>query len=484
MAERSGVGVGSRFGGYVVEARLGRGGMGAVFLATHERLGRKAALKVVAPELADDDEFRARFLRESELAASLDHPNVIPIYDAGELDGVLYLAMRYVDGPSLQARLRGGPLSPEETSEIVRQIAGALDAAHGAGLVHRDVKPANILLAEPGGQAYLCDFGLARRTSSEGATQTGFFLGTVDYCAPEQIEGGPVDGRADVYALGGVRYHCLAGQPPYVRSSEFAVLQAHLDDPPPAPSAVRAGLPPGIDTVVATAMAKRPEERYATAGSLAAALSDALAGREAATTRMARMPGRSRRPGRRTLAIVGALVAFALAVSAAVFLATRDSSSNTPVATGPSAAERTFVDRVENVLEQSSAGRREIGAALTAGFACSIPADAAARRIGSVADNRQSILGPLGSFDAPTAHADEVVTLLQTGLQHSIEADRHYRDGFLAVAPAGCPKPGAPDFRLASASNRRADAAKEAFAARFNALARRVHRRTWSPDEI
>jgi len=485
VAERSGVGVGSRLGGYVVQAQLGRGGMGAVFLATHERLGRKAALKVVAPELADDDEFRARFLRESELAASLDHPNVIPIYDAGEIDGVLYLAMRYVDGPSLQARLRSGPLSPEETSQIVRQIAGALDAAHGAGLVHRDVKPANILLAEPGGHAYLCDFGLARRTSSEGATQTGFFLGTVDYCAPEQIEGGPVDGRADVYALGGVLYHCLAGQPPYVRSSEFAVLQAHLDDPPPTPSAVRAGLPPGIDTVVATAMAKRPEERYATGGALAAALSDALAGREAATTRMARLPGRSRRPGRRGLALVGALLAVVLAVSTAVFLATRDSSSNTPAAaTGPSAAERTFVDRVENVLEQSSAGRREIGAALTAGFACSIPADVAARRIGSVADNRQSILGQLGSFDAPTAQADEVVTLLQSALQHSIEADRHYRDGFLAVAPAGCPKPGAPEFRLASASNRRADAAKQAFAARFNTLARQVGRRTWAPDEI
>ena len=183
MTERLGPGIGETFGGYTIESLLGRGGMGAVYLATHERLARKVALKVIAPELAHDADFRARFLRESQLAASLDHPNVIPIYDAGEVDGVLYLAMRYVSGPSLQALIRErGSLSPAETLRIAEQIGGALDAAHRAGLVHRDVKPANILVAE-GEHAYLCDFGLAKSTSSKGTTQVGSFLGTVDYCS-------------------------------------------------------------------------------------------------------------------------------------------------------------------------------------------------------------------------------------------------------------------------------------------------------------
>ena len=173
--------------------------MGSVYLATHDRLERKAALKVISPELAHDDEFRARFLREAQLAASLDHPNVIPIFDAGDADGVLFLAMRYVPGSNLHDLLgQRGHLTPQETLHVAEQVAGALDAAHAAGLVHRDVKPANVLIAAPGGHVYLCDFGLARRMSASSTTQTGFFLGTADYCAPEQIEGRPVDARADV----------------------------------------------------------------------------------------------------------------------------------------------------------------------------------------------------------------------------------------------------------------------------------------------
>src|SRR5947208_8015017 len=205
--------------------------MGTVYLATHKRIGRKVALKVLSPELARGEDFRARFLRESQLAASLDHPNVIPIYDADEVEGVLYLAMRYVSGPSLQSLIRErGTLSTGDSLRLAEQIGGALDAAHGAGLVHRDVKPANILLAEPGRHAYLCDFGLAKRTSSHGMTQVGSFLGSVDYCSPEQIRGGPLDGRADVYSLGCVLFHCLAGRPPYARDTEIDVLHAHLHD--------------------------------------------------------------------------------------------------------------------------------------------------------------------------------------------------------------------------------------------------------------
>ena len=199
-------GVGDTLGGYTLESLLGRGGMGSVYLATHDRLERKAALKVISPELAHDDEFRARFLREAQLAASLDHPNVIPIFDAGDADGVLFLAMRYVPGSNLHQLLGvRGVISPEETVHIAEQVGGALDAAHAAGLVHRDVKPANILLAESGGHVYLCDFGLAKRMSSSSTTQTGFFLGTADYCAPEQIEGRPVDARADVLLARGCR---------------------------------------------------------------------------------------------------------------------------------------------------------------------------------------------------------------------------------------------------------------------------------------
>ena len=300
-------GVGETFGGYTIESVLGRGGMGTVFLATHERLARKVALKVIAPQLAHDEDFRARFHRESQLAASLDHPNAIPIYDAAEVDGVPYLAMRYVRGPSLQTLIREHRLlSPAEVLRIAVQIGGALDAAHRAGLIHRDVKPANILVAEPGDHAYLCDFGLARRTSSEGMTQTGFFLGTVDYCAPEQIQGGPLDGRADIYSLGCVLFHCLAGEPPYVRDSEFAVLQAHLADPPPALSSIQPDLPRALDSVLATAMAKDPDARYTTGEALAAAFKQALSGAAGEPTRVAPTPPRlsSRRRSVLTLAAV------------------------------------------------------------------------------------------------------------------------------------------------------------------------------------
>ena len=261
--------------------------MGTVYLATHERLERRVALKLIAPDLAGDPEFRSRFLRESQLAASLDHPHVIPIYDADEVDGVLYLAMRYVDGPSLQAQIRErGPLPRSDALRIAEQIAGALDTAHAADLIHRDLKPANILLAD--GHAYLCDFGLAKRTSSQAMTQAGSFLGTVDYCSPEQIRGEPLDGRADVYSLGCVLYHCLSGEPPYARDSEIAVLQAHLNEPPPQLAA-------DLDDVFAKAMAKDREDRYSTAGALARDLRDAIAGGAPATVRAPTAPRRRRR---------------------------------------------------------------------------------------------------------------------------------------------------------------------------------------------
>ena len=474
--------VGKTFGGYAIESLLGRGGMGAVYLATHARLERNVALKVIAPELADDDEFRERFLRESRLAASLDHPNAIPIYDAGEVDGVLFLAMRYVSGPSLQTLLRArGAISPEQTLRVAEQIGGALDGAHAAGLVHRDVKPANILLSESLDHAYLCDFGLAKQASSDGMTQEGAFLGTVDYCAPEQIEGAAVDGRADLYSLGAVLFHCLAGEPPYRRESQFAVLEAHLREPPPALSTVRPGLPMALDGVLATAMAKYPDARYASGHDLAAALAEALAGRGGVVTRAAPPsavgPPPAAPAGRRPVVIGGVAAGAILAVGATVggLVASHGSSSS---------KERAFVDRIENVLAQSSDGRREIVAALNAGFACRIPPREAGRRIGSVGDNRQSILLQLGSLPTPTAQADQVVTLLQRSLQQSIEADRHYRDAFFGVTRPGCPIRSNADFVLAHASDRRANVAKQRFLSVFNPLAERFGRRTWAAADI
>jgi predicted Ser/Thr protein kinase len=473
-------GVGTTFGGYTIESVLGRGGMGTVFLATHERLGRRVALKVIAPELAEDEEFRARFLRESQLAASLDHPNVIPIYDADEVDGALYLAMRYVNGPSLQTVIReGGMLSAAATLRIAEQIGGALDAAHQAGLVHRDVKPANILLAEPGEHAYLCDFGLAKRTTSRELTRTGFFLGTVDYSPPEQIEGRPLDGRADLYSLGCLLFHCLAGRPPFVRDTEIAVLNAHLHDPPPALSSVRSDLPRALDGVLATAMAKDPDDRYPTGVELADAFRGATAG-EAPATRAAPATARMRRPRKRRALIAAALLALAVAAVVATVLATRTSHH-----TAANPKLRTFAERIENVLEQSASGRGDLNAALTAGLNCKISAADAARRIASAADNRESILVQLGSLATPTQQADNVVTLLQRALQQSIEADRHYRDGFATIPPGtSCPLPPNADFALAKRTSVQATAAKHRFVAAFNPLARGFKLRMWSSGDF
>jgi serine/threonine-protein kinase len=276
---------GTAIAGYRIEAVLGSGSMGTVYSALDVALERRVALKVLTPELARDERFRERFLRESKLAASLEHPHIVPIHSAGEADGLLYLAMRYIDGQDLAALLRNlGRLDPERTLAILDQVAAALDVAHARGLVHRDVKPANIMLTRHGDgddYAYLCDFGLAKHTSTVSSlTGSRAIVGTVDYLAPEQIEGRPVDGRADVYALGCVLYECLTGVSPYDRGNELASLLAHVNDPAPVLSERRADLPPVLDTVVATALAKDREQRYATGGALVEAVRAALRGEE------------------------------------------------------------------------------------------------------------------------------------------------------------------------------------------------------------
>jgi WD40 repeat protein/tRNA A-37 threonylcarbamoyl transferase component Bud32 len=269
--------VGTELAGYRIESLLGFGGMSVVYLAEDLRLKRRVALKLLASSLAEDESFRERFLRESELAASIDHPNIVPIYEAGASEALLFIAMRYVEGRDLKERLQRGRLDPGDAIGILAQVASALDAAHARGLVHRDVKPSNVLLdtgARPDGSdhVYLADFGLTRRVFEEaGIGDDGHLIGTIDYVAPEQIAGEEVDGRADVYSLGCVLYECLVGQPPFRRDSDLAVVFAHLETESPAPSAGRPELPAALDAVIARALAKDPEQRYPSCGELARA---------------------------------------------------------------------------------------------------------------------------------------------------------------------------------------------------------------------
>jgi WD40 repeat protein/tRNA A-37 threonylcarbamoyl transferase component Bud32 len=269
--------VGTELAGYRIESLLGWGGMSVVYLAEDLRLKRRVALKLLATRLAEDESFRGRFLRESELAASIDHPNIVPIYEAGATEGVLFIAMRYVEGRDLKERLRRRRLDPGEAIGIIAQVASALDAAHARGLVHRDVKPSNVLLdpgARPDGSdhVYLADFGLTRRVSEETGTDgEAHLMGTIDYVAPEQIAGNDIDGRADVYSLGCLLFECLVGQPPFRRDSDLAVVFAHLEAEAPAASGQRPELPAALDAVIATALAKEPAERYPSCRELARA---------------------------------------------------------------------------------------------------------------------------------------------------------------------------------------------------------------------
>ena len=270
--------LGRELAGFRVEALIGRGGMGRVYRATQQSLGRVVALKILAPELAENDEFRRRFLYEARLAGSLEHAHVLPVYDAGKAEGYLFLAMRLVEGasPDLGSLIaREGPLRPERAVQLLEHAASALDAAHAKGLVHRDVKPGNLLLA--GDHLYLTDFGVAKPVAARRElTRTGVFIGTLDYASPEQIQNEPLDGGTDIYALGAVFYQCLTGQVPFERPSEYLVMQAHLTELVPRPSEMRTDLPAGLDEVVAMAMAKERDERYRSGKRMAEAARAAL----------------------------------------------------------------------------------------------------------------------------------------------------------------------------------------------------------------
>jgi predicted Ser/Thr protein kinase len=324
--------IGSVFAGYRIEAVAARGGMGMVYRATQLKPQRTVALKVIAPGLAQDPEYRQRFERESEIALAIEHPNVIPIYDAGEHDGVLYIAMRWVEGTTLATLIaEQGRLHPVRATEIIDQVAAALDAAHGRGLVHRDIKPSNVLIDQHGSRehVYLTDFGVARRMDAQTITSG---VGTIDYMAPEQFTGEQIDGRADVYGLGCLLYRAITGEVPYPEDNDLAKMRAQVEAPPPRPTAVASDLAPAFDTVVARAMAKEPDRRYPTAGDMAAAARGAAggvapdtaetrlaapgAGVAAAATSPAAAPAPARR--RRNVLLIGAGGLVAVATGAAL----------------------------------------------------------------------------------------------------------------------------------------------------------------------
>ncbi len=275
------LGPGSTFAGCRLEAIAGRGGMGVVFRATQLALQRPVAVKAIAPEFAADKDYRKRFQRESHLAASIDHPNVIPVYEAGERDGTLYLMMRWVEGTDLRTLLTtSGRLSPGRAIRLLRPVASALAAAHRHRLIHRDVKPANVLIArgdeEYEEHIYLTDFGIARRTDGESITRTGMFVGTVDYMAPERFEGGKGDAPSDIYSLGCMLFEALTGHVPFDRPTDVSKMFAHVNDPIPSARDEVDGVPEQLDAIIAKAMAKNPEDRFGSAGEVMVALGQAL----------------------------------------------------------------------------------------------------------------------------------------------------------------------------------------------------------------
>jgi len=281
--------IGAEYAGYRIDGLLGRGGMSVVFRAENPRLGNLVALKLLAPELAHDDMFRERFVRESRVAASINHPNIVPIYDFGDHDGLLYIVMRYVQGADLKRMIqRRGRLTPQQTVAVIAQAGRALDAAHARGLIHRDVKPANFLIEPSSAEdsdehVYLADFGLTKHSQSKsGLTATGVFVGTIDYVAPEQISGGDVDARTDIYSMGCVIYECLTGHTPFEKDAEMAVLYAHVHEDPPGPSELQPELPAAINDVMRKALAKSPDDRYQSCRELVSAVADALGERPSA----------------------------------------------------------------------------------------------------------------------------------------------------------------------------------------------------------
>ncbi|WP_067536267.1 serine/threonine-protein kinase [Nocardia crassostreae] len=386
---------GTTFAGYQIERKLGAGGMGAVYLAQHPRLPRKDALKVLGDGRVRDAEFRDRFLREAEIAAWLDHPNLVTVRDRGEEGDLLWIAMRYVDGVDLEELIARGreALRPERVVHIVSEAAQGLDEIHRAGLLHRDVKPANILVderADGPDRVFVTDFGIARAaTDSTVDSRSAGVAGTLAYAAPEQLRGGRTDRRADVYSLGCTLYHLLTGSPLFPRDTVGAVMYAHLNEPPPRPTARNPRLPAGFDAVIARALAKNPGDRFAECGELAAAAQVALAGGAVAGP-----PGRRSRRRVLSLAALGAVLV--LAAGTAAFLGLREPGG---VAV-PSNPPRT------GTVEPAEWGAAAFIAEAFPDLLPPIPASAGYQQLSSCTIN------PGSRFPQQVREADDVVELL------------------------------------------------------------------------
>jgi serine/threonine-protein kinase len=505
------LGVGDTFADHRIDGLLGQGGMGVVYRATDLRLNRAVALKIIKPELSLDDDFRRRFRRESELAASIRHPNVVTIYQAGDSDGRLYVTMDLIDGTDLRALLtERGRLDPATATATVSQIASALDAAHAHGLVHRDVKPANILVASAAPlHVYLTDFGLTKRTSSQsGLTKTGLFVGTLDYAAPEQIKGWPVDARTDGYALGCVLFEMTAGHPPFRRDNDMATLYAHMTEPPPALTTLVPGVPPALDAAVQRALAKEPDERYPSAGDLGRAVLAAAAGtplaepeRTVATGRAA--PGapvtfeppplapappaptgapappshvtsvlpKQRSPWPLAIAIVVVL----LVAGGIALVALSGGDNDTGGAQPPSAADQQQQAARQQQRQQGQVQPADQLRAPVEHLGGLLDLSAEGRSVTeagdfqAAADNRREILGQLGALSVP-ADLEPSRTLFQQAMQASLQADQSH------IACGTCP--------AAARADRRATFVNRRLVRTFNPFAQRYLQRSFDPDDI
>lgn len=540
-----------RIAGYRLERSIGGGASGAVYLARDGRLGRKVALKVVAPELADDAAFRARFPGEPRAAAAIGHPNIIPVYEAGEASGMLYLAMRYVPGGDVRSLVsRLGPLDLATAWSIVAEVAAALDAAHGHGLIHRDVKPASMLLEAsaaggrtPGrtgdgvaGHVYLSGFGMGQNPPPDLATAAGQFAGTLDYLAPEQIEGRVLDGRADLYSLACAGFELLCGAPPFGQDQGATVMYAQLYAPPPAATARRPDLPAAVDLVLARALAKSPADRYPTCGQFAEELRTALglgpgepespvrlrspgqdgplaaagpaSGEEAPAPEQSGPGGPEPRLGRRLIIIGLILAVAAVAVVAVVVAHSNRPVPRTPAASSPAASPASpaasspaassappspsalavasrQAAAVDQLLGSSAAAREALQGAVEQVRGCTDLSGAVAS-IRAVVDQRVGEYNQASALSTAALASGAIVKSdLITALRDSLAADREYLTWAQQELNSGCtPDAQSSAYNAAYQADQRADASKDAFIQVWNPVAARYGVQQKSPASI
>ncbi|MBV9206555.1 MAG: serine/threonine protein kinase [Actinobacteria bacterium] len=513
-----GSGLPGEIAGYRVERYLGQGSMAAVYLAREERASRRVALKVLAPELARDAVFSEQVIRESHAVAAVRHPHVLPVYAAGRVNGTVYVAMRYAAGGSARSLLRRlGPLPLGYAWHVIAQIAAALDAAHAFGLIHRDVRPANILLDAgdtPGERAaYLSDFGLSKRLSAEHIIATGWHGGTLEYAAPEQLDGHAIDGRADLYALACTAFELLCGMPPFGHDPGLTVMYAHLYAPPPRAAESRADLPAAADRVLATALAKNPAERYPTCGEFAEELRSALSlspgggkraaagpdpleellGAEAAGRPAGRpQPPAPRRDVFKLVLIAAAILVLAVPVLVGVILSSRShgraaapsatsagrSPSPSPSAPGQAAA-------VSALLASSAATRSALHGAVRELSACTnVPG--AVGQLRAVVNQRTaearraSTLLTTALPDGTTVKSD-----LAAALASSLASDRDFLAWARQQQADGCAAGGQSDaYNAAVSASQRAEAAKLTFTRVWNPVAAKYGIKPVSPGSF